>query len=259
MPDSLSGLSGASSLRPYEKESRVVNKEMGKNQFLQLLAAQMQYQNPLEPVKDHEFVAQLAQFSSLEQLENMNKVMSTFQYYSLAGQYVSTEVTLDDGTRGTVVGVVDSVFNQNGTSFAELGNCLVLDKDGNMTPYSGSVVVDAAKITQVYDKELFSGESNSLLETANLIGRMITGKITVADPSAPPETGENGEPVEKTIQVDVTGVVVGVGIENGVAVATLESGHKVPVSTITDIKLYVPVEFPDETPEDAGTDDAEGI
>ena len=259
MPDSVTGTGSASALRPYEKPSRTVNKEMGKNEFLKLLAAQLQYQDPLEPVKDSEFVAQLAQFSSLEQLENMNKLMTTFQYYSLAGQYVSSEVTLDDGSRATVVGVVDSIFTQNGTSFAELGNCLLLDKDGSMTPYTGSVVIDAAKISQVYDKDLFAGASNSLLETASLIGRMVTGKITVAEAS----TGENGETVTESKQYNITGVVAGVGIEDGVAVATLESGQKIPVSTITDIRLYVPAEFPENPPaeagEEAGSPEDEGI
>lgn len=49
------------------------NKSMGKEQFLQLLTAQLQHQDPLEPQKNHEFVAQLAQFSGLEQQISVNK------------------------------------------------------------------------------------------------------------------------------------------------------------------------------------------
>lgn len=49
------------------------NKSMGKDQFLQLLTAQLQNQDPLEPQKNHEFVAQLAQFSGLEQQISVNK------------------------------------------------------------------------------------------------------------------------------------------------------------------------------------------
>ncbi|MCP5102660.1 MAG: hypothetical protein GY950_04740 [bacterium] len=48
-----------------------INKEMGKDAFMQLLISQMSYQNPLEPMENTEFVAQLAQFSSLEQMQNI--------------------------------------------------------------------------------------------------------------------------------------------------------------------------------------------
>ena len=56
---------------------RNMTKDLGKNDFLNLLVTQLKYQNPLEPIKDQEFVAQLAQFSQLEQLENMSESLTT--------------------------------------------------------------------------------------------------------------------------------------------------------------------------------------
>ncbi len=50
---------------------------LGKDDFLQLLVTQLTNQNPLSPVQDQEFVAQLAQFSSLEQLEYLNATMTS--------------------------------------------------------------------------------------------------------------------------------------------------------------------------------------
>lgn len=50
----------------------VADKSLGKDQFLKLLATQLRYQNPLDPLKDSEFVAQLSQFSTLEGIQQLN-------------------------------------------------------------------------------------------------------------------------------------------------------------------------------------------
>lgn len=49
---------------------------LGKDAFMNLLVTQMQHQNPLEPQADGAFLAQLAQFSSLEQLQGINDNVS---------------------------------------------------------------------------------------------------------------------------------------------------------------------------------------
>ncbi|WP_162458828.1 flagellar hook assembly protein FlgD [Desulfosarcina ovata] len=54
---------------------------MGKDDFLTLLVAQLQNQDPLNPSDSTEFTAQLAQFSSLEQLQNINDALSDFEVY----------------------------------------------------------------------------------------------------------------------------------------------------------------------------------
>lgn len=71
-------------------------KKMGKQDFLKLFIAQLQYQNPLEPLKNEDFIAQLAQFSSLEELVNIKDEISKlsirdnnpFLYADLIGKRV---------------------------------------------------------------------------------------------------------------------------------------------------------------------------
>jgi flagellar basal-body rod modification protein FlgD len=57
------------------------NSVMGKEDFLTLLVAQLQNQDPLNPADGTEFTAQLAQFSSLEELQNINDTLSTYEVY----------------------------------------------------------------------------------------------------------------------------------------------------------------------------------
>ena len=62
--------------RPEEPQTN--SNELGRDAFLRLLVSQMENQNPLEPQENGEFVAQMAQFSSLEGIENLNTTMEGF-------------------------------------------------------------------------------------------------------------------------------------------------------------------------------------
>jgi len=97
--------------------------------YMKLLIAQLQNQNPLEPLDNNEMASQLAQFSQLQQLESMNTsfadVLTTVNRSyanSLIGKnvtfYSANEMT---GTLEKKVGIVDSVFNDPKTGESLLG------------------------------------------------------------------------------------------------------------------------------------------
>ena len=54
---------------------RIANQKLDKNAFLKLMTTQLKYQNPLDPMDNKEMIAQMAQFSSVEQLNNMASAM----------------------------------------------------------------------------------------------------------------------------------------------------------------------------------------
>ena len=87
-----------------------VGNEMGQDQFLQLLVAQMQYQDPLEPTSITEWVAQMATFSMVESLNNMQQEFAKQSANSLVGKYV----LINDGDNGFVKGKVDYITKEDG-------------------------------------------------------------------------------------------------------------------------------------------------
>lgn len=92
--------------------------ELGKDDFLNLLVTQLRYQDPLNPTDDKEFIGQMAQFSTLEQMQNMNNSFSATKAFSLIGKRITASI-VDDTTKQTteVSGDVTDVKLSNGKTY----------------------------------------------------------------------------------------------------------------------------------------------
>jgi flagellar basal-body rod modification protein FlgD len=110
----------------FEKDKengRIPKQALGKNDFLQLMMKQLSYQDPLNPMQDKEFIAQMAQFSSLEQMTAMSQSFANLSntlssdFARIADMISGTEaasslgktVELSFGDGKTMQGVVRSV------------------------------------------------------------------------------------------------------------------------------------------------------
>lgn len=115
--------------KPYTKgvETRGSD-ELGKDEFLKLLLCQLQNQDPLNPQDDTSFIAQLAQFSALEQMTNMSATLMNSSAYSLVGKEVIVQETDAAGKVTQVRGTVDYVEMQNGNAKISVnGNLYSMD------------------------------------------------------------------------------------------------------------------------------------
>ena len=99
--------------------------DLGYDQFLQILCAEMQYQDPLNPTSNTDYIAQMATFTQVESMLNMQNTMTSSQANDLVGKYVIMKVT--SSTTGEVsyaAGNVDYVLHQNGKTFLSIGDSL---------------------------------------------------------------------------------------------------------------------------------------
>lgn len=113
----------ASSLANAANKSAKGN-TLDKDAFLQLLVAQMKYQDPLEPTSNTEYISQYATFSELEQMQNMSASMDLFRASALVGQTVLLNIRDSQGRLTQVQGSVDFVTYENNKAYLSIGGQL---------------------------------------------------------------------------------------------------------------------------------------
>ena len=102
--------------------------QLGKQQFLQLLVAQLKNQDPLKPMDDTQFITQLAQFSTLETLQQIQSSLETSlgaQLLDHAMSLLGHTVTASGPDGGSVTATVHAVRLQGGDVLLDLGSTTV--------------------------------------------------------------------------------------------------------------------------------------
>ncbi|MCI9220316.1 MAG: flagellar hook capping protein [Lachnospiraceae bacterium] len=105
------------------------NNGMDKDAFLQLLVAQMQYQDPLEPTSNTEYISQYAQFSQVEQMQNMASTSELARATSLVGKEVYIKTTDSKGDPKLLYGKVDYVVFENNKAYLAIDESLYALED----------------------------------------------------------------------------------------------------------------------------------
>ena len=156
------------------QNTQTKSNELDKDAFLQLLVAQLQHQDPLEPQDNGEFIAQMAQFSTLEQMNNMTDAMdkisqlvSNIDTSVLVGQlsgmigrgveWIQTTNTADeDGVPVTETTSLSGTIT--GVTVAD-GVTKIITVDKNGTRHQ----VDISNVAHVYDAD--SEEAKQIQKT----------------------------------------------------------------------------------------------
>jgi flagellar basal-body rod modification protein FlgD len=206
------------------------NKAMGRDAFLKLLVAQLKNQDPLKPQDNSAFVAELAQFSSLEQsmgvndrLDQMmlqNQGMANSNVVNMVGNVATVKGSLvtTDGT-GTGVPVT---FSQNKKSASTV--VTIVDQNGKSV------------------RTLDLGERNGGISKINWDGRSDQGLVQPAGTYSVQVKAVDEDDGTVVVSQETTGTINGVSFDKGYPVLHLSNGVSVPVSDL------LRVESPPKTP-----------
>lgn len=205
-----------------EKPKTGDQSELDRNAFLRLLTTQLEHQDPLNPLDDKEFVAQLAQFSSLEQLNNISETMAEFkdsfarQEMQSAVNYIGKEIRAE-GSSLSKNGAQVSSFSYELPDVAEKLYMNIMDTDGNI-------------VRSITLPGRMPGEHEYIWDGKDHNGADLPDGVYSIYMAA---EGKNGEPL--MVNTRTSGVVSGVVNEDGQVYLRLQDGRKVNFNEVLEV------------------------
>src|ERR1041384_4788547 len=159
-PSSSTSTTAASSTTTASGATQGATKESPKETFMKLLVAQLEHQNPLSPMDNTQFTQQLAQFTSLEQLQSMNANLSAL---------MNAQTTTNGLQAATLIG----------KQIQAQANTTQVTKQGEATPFQYTLAADSANV-QI-----------DVLDQAGNTTRTINARNQKAGPQALPGAGKD--------------------------------------------------------------------
>lgn len=110
-------------------QTTTANSSISYQDYLNLLSAELQYQDPTNPVSSTDTITQTAQLQSLSNMNNLYSGVSNMAAFGLIGKTVEYQTTDSTGATTTASGTVSSVNSSNGTTYLNVsGTPVTLDK-----------------------------------------------------------------------------------------------------------------------------------
>lgn len=199
---------------PKEKATRTTgNSTLGKDEFLKILMAQLQNQDPTNPMKDNEFIAQMAQFSSLEQMTNLT---AAFEKYALAQEQTQMIEYTNFVGKSVKWHEITDEKDEDGKPITKEGTGIIAGvkyvNGGVQFTLADGKVISPGNISEVLSN---NSNSNSLVDASMLIGKTVSYM--------------DGE-------TEITAQVESVSKKDGKIVFNIAGGISITADQITSIK-----------------------
>ena len=203
-------------------KKRTGGSDLSKDAFLRLLTTQLRYQNPLEPTNDEEFLAQMAQFTALEQMNNLNSAFQMNQASAMINKNVEAQIkNQETGEVTKVEGKVIAVNVKENKPYLVVQTVNGTQKEvelGSVKTIGDGTTLDA----EILSKQL---ERLQIMQMNMLLNKQVTAEITKKEG-------------KETKTTKIEGKVVGFNFERGKqnAIVRTKDGKEQEVE-ITKIKL----------------------
>ncbi|WML49278.1 flagellar hook assembly protein FlgD [Neobacillus sp. PS3-34] len=179
-------------LKTVQNQTRKAgNGSLGKDDFLKILMTQLQNQDPLNPLQDKDFVAQMATFSTLEQITNMGKSIDQFvtleqqnkliAYNQFVGKEITWHKILDSEGGSGAPAVQSGTGKVASVQFKEDKVLFTLEDGTTLEPGNVSQINESSKDSQLLQSSMLIGKTVTFLNDAKEEKTAIVKSVSFKD------------------------------------------------------------------------------